>query len=86
VTCKVRRQRGTRVKVTCAVRLAASAKRSARLVRGGKLYAKGRSRGERGSLRLRRVRPITPGRYTLRLKVTGADGRSVVIKRRVVVG
>jgi hypothetical protein len=86
VTCKVAKQRGKKkVKVTCTVRLAAAAKRTARLVRGGKVYAKGSSRGARGSLRLHRLRRITPGRYTLRLKVTGADGKSVTLKHRVVV-
>jgi Collagen triple helix repeat (20 copies) len=85
VTCKVGKKRGNKVKVTCTVRLAAAAKRSARLMRHGRVYARGRSRGAHGSLRLRRLRPITAGRYTLFVKVTGADGRSVTLRRHVVV-
>jgi hypothetical protein len=72
-----------KVKVTCTVRLAARAKRVARLVRGGKVYAVGRSAGKRGSLRLRSVRRITRGTYTLRVTITGADGRDVTVRQRV---
>src|SRR3954468_6207281 len=85
VTCKVARKRGKTPKVTCTVRLAAKAKRSARLVRKGKVYASGRSVGTRGSLRLRPVRRITHGRYMLLVKITGADSRSVTLRQRVVV-
>jgi FG-GAP-like repeat/Collagen triple helix repeat (20 copies) len=83
VTCKVAKPKGGKVKVTCTVKLAARAKRIARLVRGGKVYAVGRSTGTRGSLRLRRVRRITRGAYTLRVTITGADGRDVTLKQRV---
>jgi hypothetical protein len=79
----VGKARGSKVKVTCTVRLAASAKRVARLVRGGKVFAVGRSKGSRGSLRLHAVRRITRGTYTLRVTITGADGRNVTIKQRV---
>jgi hypothetical protein len=85
VTCKVAKKRGKTPKVTCTVRLAARAKRSARLVRKGKVYASGRSVGTRGSLRLRPVRRITHGRYMLLVKITGADSRSVTLRQRVVV-
>src|SRR4051812_46199494 len=85
VTCKVVTKRGKTPKVTCTVRLAAKAKRSARLVRKGKVYASGRSVGTRGSLRLRPVRRITHGRYMLLVKITGADSRSVTLRQRVVV-
>jgi hypothetical protein len=86
VTCKVaKKKRGKAPKVTCTVRLAARATRSARLVRKGNVYAKGRSTGARGSLRLHTVRRITRGRYVLLVKVTGADRQSVTSSRRVVV-
>jgi hypothetical protein len=85
VTCKVTKKRGKTPKVACTVRLAAKAKRSARLVRKGKVYASGRSVGTRGSLRLRPVRRITHGRYMLLVKITGADSRSVTLRQRVVV-
>jgi hypothetical protein len=85
VTCKVGKKRGQKVKVTCTVRLAARARRVARLMHHGKVYAVGRSTGARGSLRLRAVRRITRGRYTLLVKVTGADGKDVTLKQRVVV-
>src|SRR3954452_11729265 len=85
VTCKVAKKRGKTPKVTCTVRLAARAKRSARLVRKGKVYASGRSVGTRGSLRLRPVRRITHGRYMLLVKITGAASGSVTLRQRVVV-
>src|SRR4051794_33657489 len=85
VTCKVVKKRRKTPKVTCTVRLAARAKRSARLVRKGKVYASGRSVGTRGSLRLRPVRRIPHGRYMLLVKITGADSRSVTLRQRVVV-
>ena len=69
--------------MTCTVQLAARAERVARLVRGGKVYAMGLSEGSRGSLRLHAVRPITRGTYTLRVTITGADGRDVTVKQRV---
>jgi hypothetical protein len=77
--------RRSKVKVTCTVRLAASAKRAARLVRRGRVYAKGRSRGDHGSLRLHALRRITRGRYTLLVRVTGADGKDVTLRQRVIV-
>ena len=85
VTCKVGKARKGKVKVTCSVKLAARAKRTARLVRGGKVFARGTSTGTRGSLRLHNVRRITRGTYTLLVKVTGADGEAVTVKQRVVV-
>jgi hypothetical protein len=85
VTCKAGRVRGSKVKVRCTVRLAARATRVSRLVRRGKVYARGRSKGARGSLRLRAARRITRGRYTLFVRVIGADGRSVTIRQRVIV-
>ena len=84
MTCKVVTKRG-KPKVTCTVKLAARASRSARLVRRGKVYATGRSLGARGSLKLRPVRRMTRGRYMLLVKVTGADRQSVTLRQRVVV-
>ena len=49
----------------------------------GKVYAVGLSRGSRGSLRLHAVRRITHGTYTLRVTITGTDGRDVTVKQRV---
>ncbi|HVL94716.1 MAG TPA: M36 family metallopeptidase [Solirubrobacteraceae bacterium] len=51
--------------------------RGARLVRGGRTYARGRVRGR--AIRLRAVRPLRSGRYRLVLR----DGSRVVLKRRV---
>jgi hypothetical protein len=84
VTCKVAKRRGRKVKVTCRVVLSAPsrAKVSARLMRGGRLYA--RAAGS-GSLRLRPVRRLTRGRYTLRLLVTDPDGRAHRSRHTVIV-
>jgi len=61
VTCRVRTIRGTR-RVTCTVALrGARAGQRARLVRDGRTYARGTV------ARLRVVRPLTRGRYTLRI-------------------
>jgi hypothetical protein len=79
VTCKVAKpKKGKKVKVTCKVVLSApaGAKVSARLMRGGRVYA--RATGT-GSLRLRAVRRLTRGRYTLRLRVDGDLTKQTVI-------
>ena len=82
VTCKSKRRAG-RIKITCTVQLQAAARRLATLSRGHRVYARGRSHGRRGSLRLRPLRAVTPGRYRLRVVVRDARGRRAVLTRRV---
>jgi sugar lactone lactonase YvrE len=86
VTCKVGKVKRRRVRVTCRVRLVratASTPVRARLSRNGKTYALGRgtTSARRTSLRMRRIRRITRGTYTLSTRVKGRAG---VTRRRVV--
>jgi len=81
----VGKARKGKVKVTCAVKLASAARMTtARLSRGGVTYARGRAAGA-GSLRLRAVRPIPPGAYTLTTRITDRRGRTAVARQEVTV-
>ena len=80
-TCRV-----SKLRVTCGVRFVVAPKRvSARLERRGVVYARGKARHGSRALRLRAVRPISPGRYTLRLTVVGRHGKARRVAARVFV-
>jgi hypothetical protein len=88
VTCKVAPRKGKKVKVTCKVVLAApkaGSRVSARLMRGGRVYARASRTGGRGRLELRPVRRLTRGRYTLRVLVIDPGGTRHRSTRTVVV-
>lgn len=69
VTCTVKKQRKSKVKVTCTVKFAAAASRvravSVHLSRGGRLYATGlaRARGGRATVSLHTLRTVRRGRH-----------------------
>ena len=80
VTCTVKKKR-TKVKVTCKVRVVASASSSSlrwRLMRGGKAYAHGSTsaRNRRASIQLN-LSDLRKGRYLLRLQ--GDKGGTVIV-------
>jgi hypothetical protein len=91
VDCVAFEERGRKVtRIECRVRYvtAAGASRvSARLTRGGVTYARSQSRRakRRGTLALRQVRAMAPGRYTLRLVVVDRAGRRAVLWRSVTI-
>ncbi len=77
--------------VQCLVTYATAASASrvyAKVTRGGKTYAwsKRAKARRRGALKLRQVRRMGPGRYTLRLVVVDRRGGRSVLKRPFVVG
>jgi hypothetical protein len=68
-------------------KLAAASRRtriSARLTRRSKVYASGRGRGSRVSMR--RHRPLRPGRYRLVMTVIRGSGGVEVIRTTVRIG
>ena len=76
--------------VTCTVTYITprtAARVSARVTRGGRTYAwsKTTKAKRRGALKLRQVRRMKPGRYTLRLVTTDRQGKRSVLKRPLVV-
>ena len=87
VRCTAGKPRRGRVRVICRVRLvssSASYRIRARLSREGRTYATGRGavHGGRTVLRMRRVRAIRPGTYTLSTRVSG---RHAISRQRVIV-
>jgi hypothetical protein len=84
VTCKAGKVRGKKVKVTCGVVLKSASARAAtaRLSRNGVTYARGRARNQ-AMIRLRAVRPIARGRYTLTTRITNRRGRTAVARQEV---
>jgi hypothetical protein len=91
VTCKPGKVRHGKVKVTCKVTFTAgstSARVSARLTRGRRVYASGARRvkpGARASVSLRAHRRLVGGRYTLLLTFRDIHGHASVIRQRVTV-
>jgi hypothetical protein len=90
VTCKPKKSK-KKVKVTCTVRFvtARSAKAvHARITRRGTLFAVGRGTAHAGkvALRMRAVRRLRAGRYTLTVVAFDRRGRSVTTHAPVVVG
>lgn len=85
VTCVVVKRR-TNIRVTCTVRFASTvraARVAMRLSRGGRMYAIGQAPGRRTTaVRLRVVRPLHRGGYTLTIVVT-RHGKSTTTHRRV---
>jgi hypothetical protein len=78
VTCRVTKRRRGKVKVTCRVVFSAPSRAnvSARLMRGGRLYARAAGSGD---LRLRPIRRLTRGRYTLHLRIGTHRTKQTVI-------
>jgi hypothetical protein len=83
----VGKARKRKVKVTCAVTLRPAAGRiaAARLSRDGVTYARGRSATGARTVRMRAVRPIASGRYTLSTRITDRNGRSAAAVQEVTV-
>ncbi len=88
VRCKPGKARRGRVKVTCRVRFVASARTraTARLLRGGKVYASGRSMVKRGTagVALRQRRPLEAGRYVLELRFRDSAQRTSTLRQVVI--
>jgi hypothetical protein len=89
VTCKPKGKK--KIKVTCTVRFttARSAKTiRARITRNRKVYATGHGVAHKGkvALRMRAVRRLRAGRYTLTVVAVDRRGRSVTTHAPVVVG
>jgi hypothetical protein len=83
VTCRIKRIK-KKQKVACTVTLVRGSNRpaNARLVRRGRTYAEGRL-DRRGQLRMRVVRRLTAGRYTLELTRHGRAGVNTVERHEV---
>jgi len=85
VTCTPGKPKKGKVTVTCSVKLAAkaSAKLSARFMKGRRIAATGRS-AQSAETRAIRVQPVrlAPGRYTLVLTYT-VDGRRATLRERI---
>jgi len=83
VRCVAGKVKKRRVRVVCRVTFAKATSLRARLSRGGRTYPRGRGHrvGRRTMLRMRAVRMLRPGQYTL----TTVAGRRAAFRQRVVV-
>jgi hypothetical protein len=82
VICRVPKGRRRTVRVICIVRLVNARVVSARLTRGGRLYARGR-RAASGALKLQTVRRMPAGTYTLTAVMANRHGGTSVVRRKV---
>jgi Collagen triple helix repeat (20 copies)/Abnormal spindle-like microcephaly-assoc'd, ASPM-SPD-2-Hydin len=89
ISCQPGKARRGKVKVTCSVRFVAASRATvtARLVRGGRVYASGRRSVGRGRTRvpLHQRSAITRGTYTLVMKFVDSKERRSTLRQRVTV-
>lgn len=80
------KKKARKASTTCTVKFVATGARAAtaRLTRGGRVYARGSGRVSKGRLGLKAVRRLARGRYRLTLTLRDARGRRTTVRRTIV--